>query len=62
LPAGSGPAFAVGVIASFASTLASTPLIAVVERDRTLLPFAAYRAALGTIALRRLRRVRMGGR
>lgn len=62
LPEGSGPAFAVGAIASFASTLASTPLIAVVERDRTLLPFAAYRAALGTIALRRLRRVRMGGR
>ena len=37
LPEGSGPAFAVGVVASFASTLASTPLIELVERDRPLL-------------------------
>lgn len=55
LPEGSGPAFAVGVVASFASTLASTPLIALVERDRSLMPFAAYRVALGSAALRRLR-------
>ena len=55
LPAGSGPAFAVGVVASFASTLGSTPLIGLVERDRSLLPFAAYRIALGSAALRRLR-------
>jgi len=59
LPEGAGPAFAVGVIASFASTLGSTPLIDWVERDRSLLPFAAYRVALGSAALRRLRRVRM---
>jgi undecaprenyl-diphosphatase len=58
LPAGSGPAFAVGVIASFASTLAATPLIDLVERDRSLLPFAAYRVALGSAALRRLRSAR----
>jgi undecaprenyl-diphosphatase len=56
IPQGSGPVFAVGVFASFASTLGSTPLIDLVERDRSLLPFAAYRVALGTAALRRLRR------
>jgi undecaprenyl-diphosphatase len=61
LPEGSGPAFAVGVIASFASTLGSTPLIELVERDRPLLPFAAYRIALGSAALRRLRRTRPNG-
>jgi len=55
LPEGSGPAFGVGVIASFASTLAATPLIELVERDRPLWPFAAYRVALGSVALRRLR-------
>ncbi len=55
LPEGSGPAFAVGIVASFASTLGSTPLIDLVERDRSLLPFAAYRVALGSAALRRLR-------
>jgi undecaprenyl-diphosphatase len=56
LPAGSGGTFAVGVVSSFASTLASTPLIDLVERDRPLWPFAAYRIALGSVALRRLRR------
>lgn len=55
LPAGSRNAFAVGVIASFASTLGSTRLIEVVERDRSLAPFAAYRVALGSLAIRRLR-------
>jgi|SRR5579863_3974722 len=63
LPEGSGPAFAVGVVASFASTLGSTPLIEVVERDRSLAPFAAYRVALGSLAIRRLRarrHVKMG--
>ena len=55
LPEGSGPAFAVGVVASFASTLASTPLIELVERDRPLWPFAAYRVGLGSLAIRHLR-------
>ncbi len=55
LPEGSGAAFAVGVVASFASTLGSTPLIELVERDRSLAPFAAYRVALGSLAIRRLR-------
>jgi undecaprenyl-diphosphatase len=58
LPEGAGPVFAVGVVASFASTLGSTPLIDLVERDRSLLPFAVYRVALGSAALRRLRRLR----
>ncbi len=61
LPEGAGPAFALGVAASFASTLASTPLIALVERDRALAPFAVYRAGLGTLALRRLWRNRRSG-
>jgi undecaprenyl-diphosphatase len=56
LPEGSGGTFAVGVVSSFASTLASMPLIELVERDRPLWPFAAYRIALGSVALRRLRR------
>jgi undecaprenyl-diphosphatase len=59
LPEGSGPAFAVGVVAS---TLASTPLISLVERDRSLAPFAAYRVALGSAALRRLQRDRRRAR
>ncbi|MGH2872423.1 MAG: undecaprenyl-diphosphate phosphatase, partial [Solirubrobacteraceae bacterium] len=58
LPQGAGPVFAVGVVASLASTLAAAPLIELVERDRTLLPFAAYRVALGSVALRKLRRTR----
>ena len=58
LPEGSGGTLAVGVVASFASTLASTPLIALVERDRPLWPFAAYRVALGSAALRLRREAR----
>lgn len=47
---------AIGVAASFASTLASQRLIGLVERDRALWPYAAYRAALAGTVLRRLRR------
>lgn len=47
---------AIGVGASFASTLASQRLIGLVERDRALWPYAAYRAALATAVLVRLRR------
>jgi len=54
LPAGARGTFAVGVVSSFASTLASTPLVELVERDRPLWPFAAYRVALGGVTLRRL--------
>jgi len=45
---------ALGVSASFASTLASQRLIRLVERDRALWPYAAYRAALAALVLRRL--------
>jgi undecaprenyl pyrophosphate phosphatase UppP len=45
---------AAGVAASFASTLASQRLIRVVERDRALWPYAAYRACLAAIVLWRL--------
>jgi undecaprenyl-diphosphatase len=54
--------FAVGAAASFASTLGSTWLIHQVERDRSLLPYAAYRICLASIVLARLRRrPRSGG-
>jgi undecaprenyl-diphosphatase len=47
---------AIGVAASFASTLASQRLIGLVERDRALWPYAAYRAGLATAVLVKLRR------
>jgi undecaprenyl-diphosphatase len=56
LPRGTGLPFALGAGASFASTLGSTWLIRQVERDRSLLPYAAYRMALAVVVLRRLRR------
>lgn len=55
LPAGSAAPFAVGVAASFGSTLASRRLIATLERDAPLLPYALYRLAIGTLVLARLR-------
>jgi undecaprenyl-diphosphatase len=51
-------AMAVGVGASFASTLASQRLIKVVERDRALWPYAAYRACVAGLVLHRLWRAR----
>ncbi len=47
---------ALGVGASFASTLASQRLIKLVERDRALWPYAAYRAGLACAVLVKLRR------
>jgi undecaprenyl-diphosphatase len=47
-------AFAVGAGASFASTLGSTWLIRQVERDRSPLPYAAYRCVLAGAVIRRL--------
>jgi undecaprenyl-diphosphatase len=47
---------ALGVGASFASTLASQRLIGLVERDRALWPYAAYRAGLAALVLLKLRR------
>src|SRR3954447_24146068 len=54
LPPGTARAFAAGTAASFASTLGSTWLIRQVERDRSLAPYAAYRAGLAAVVLRRL--------
>lgn len=45
----------IGVLSSFASTLASQGLIRQVERDRALWPYSAYRAALAGVVLARLR-------
>lgn len=56
VPAELRRSMAVGVAASFASTLASQRLIRLVERDRALWPYAAYRAGLAALVLRRLRR------
>jgi undecaprenyl-diphosphatase len=47
-------AFAVGAGASFASSFGSTWLIRQVERDRSPLPYALYRAALAGAVVRRL--------
>ena len=47
---------ALGAGASFASTLASQRLIRLVERDRSLWPYAAYRGALAAAVLIKLRR------
>jgi undecaprenyl-diphosphatase len=46
---------ALGIGASFASTLASQRLIGLVERDRALWPYAAYRGALAAAVLAKLR-------
>jgi undecaprenyl-diphosphatase len=46
-------AFAAGTAASFASTLASTWIVARVDRGRSPLPYAAYRAALAIAVLGR---------
>ncbi len=47
---------ALGVAGSFASTLASQRLIKLVERDRALWPYAAYRVALAAVVLAKLQR------
>jgi undecaprenyl-diphosphatase len=55
LPAGTARAFAAGIAASFATTLASIRIIRQVERDRSLMPYAAYRLALAGLIVARLR-------
>jgi undecaprenyl-diphosphatase len=52
---GTGRALAVGGAAAFVSTLLSQRLIGLVERDRALWPYAAYRVALAAIVLHRMR-------
>jgi len=56
LPAGTAGPFAVGILASFATTLASVRIIRQVERDRSLLPYVVYRLAVAGLVLARLRR------
>jgi undecaprenyl-diphosphatase len=46
--------FVAGAAAAFGSTLASSRLVSVVDGARSYAPFAAYRVALGAVALRRL--------
>ena len=58
LPPGAAGAFATGVAASFAATLASLRIIRAVERDRSPLPYAAYRMGLAGLVVRRLLRRR----
>jgi undecaprenyl-diphosphatase len=55
IPREAAPAFAVGTLAAFVSTLGSTWLIRQVERDRSLLPYALYRVTLGVLVLRAVR-------
>jgi undecaprenyl-diphosphatase len=47
---------ALGIGASFVSTLASQRLIRLVERDKALWPYAAYRVGLAGVVLAKLRR------
>jgi undecaprenyl-diphosphatase len=49
-------AIAAGVASAFVSTLASQRLISLVERDRALWPYAAYRVCLATAVVARMRR------
>jgi undecaprenyl-diphosphatase len=62
-PPGVRNALAAGTAASFVSTLASQALIGLVERDRALWPYAAYRAGLAGAVVAKLagqtRRVRL---
>ena len=48
-------ALAAGATASFASTLASQGLVSVLDRDRSLWPYAAYRTALACAVVLKLR-------
>lgn len=52
---------AAGALAAFVSTLGSSWLIGRVERDRSLLPYAAYRTGLAAVVIRRLRQNRADG-
>jgi undecaprenyl-diphosphatase len=60
LPEGVGRGMLVGAGAAFGSTLLSMRLIDVLERGRSLRPYAAYRALMAAAVLARLRRKRGG--
>jgi undecaprenyl-diphosphatase len=55
LPAGTTAPLLAGAGAAFVSTLGSTRLIQLLERDRSLLPYAVYRVALAAAIVWRLR-------
>jgi undecaprenyl-diphosphatase len=55
-PGGLAGPFAAGAAAAFGSTLGAARLVGPVDRARSYAPFAAYRIALGALALARLRR------
>lgn len=54
IPGGLRRSMALGVASSFASTLASQRMIGLVERDRALWPYAAYRMGLAAVVLAKL--------
>lgn len=56
VPPGVRAGMAAGAGAAFASTLASVRLITMLERSRSLVPYAVYRAALAGVTLGALRR------
>jgi undecaprenyl-diphosphatase len=58
LPPGTLPAMGIGAAAAFGSTLVSMRLITMLERSRSLLPYAGYRVLLAGTVLARLRRQR----
>lgn len=49
------PQLAVGAVAAFLSTILSARVIELVESERSLAPYAAYRIALAMLVVRRLR-------
>jgi undecaprenyl pyrophosphate phosphatase UppP len=56
VPPGIARGMAAGAAAAFASTLLSLRLITMLERSRSLRPYAAYRAVVGAGALAALSR------
>jgi len=56
LPVGTAGAFAVGIAASFATTLASLRVVRSVDHGNSLLPYAVYRVGLAGLVMARLRR------
>lgn len=54
VPPGAAAPLAVGLAASFGSTLAAARIISSVDRGRPLAPYAAYRMVLAAVVLRRL--------
>lgn len=58
LEPGMSRAIGLGVVASFFSTVLFRGLIGLVERDRALWPYAAYRLGLAALVAEKLRRLR----